>query len=112
MADRSSTPPLEVWAGIECTVNRVGDRTFDQIERSGHHHRDGDLALIASLGVTTVRYPVIWERTAPGLLDNADWRWPDARLLELRELGIRVIAGLVHHGSGPASTSLTDEAFP
>jgi dTDP-4-dehydrorhamnose reductase len=112
MDDRSGTPPLEVWAGIECTVNRVGDQTFDQIERSGHHHRDGDLDLIASLGVTTVRYPVIWERTAPGLLADADWRWPDARLLELRELGIRVIAGLVHHGSGPASTSLVDEAFP
>jgi dTDP-4-dehydrorhamnose reductase len=112
MGDRSSTPPLAVWAGIECTVNRVGDRTFDQIAQSGHHDRDGDLALIASLGVSTVRYPVIWERTAPGRLDNADWRWPDARLLELRELGIRVIAGLVHHGSGPVSTSLTDEAFP
>jgi dTDP-4-dehydrorhamnose reductase len=101
-----------MWAGIECTVNRVGDRTFDQLVRSGHDRRDADLALIASLGVTAVRYPVLWERTAPGALEAADWRWSDARLIELRELGIGVIAGLVHHGSGPAHTSLVDPAFP
>jgi len=101
-----------VWAGIECTVNRVGDRTFDQLARSGHDRRDGDLGLIASLGVTTVRYPVLWERTAPDALAAADWRWSDARLVELRKLGIQVIAGLVHHGSGPAHTSLVDPEFP
>lgn len=112
MADRSSTLPLEMWAGIECTVNRVGDRTFDQLARSGHDRRDGDLGLIASLGVSSVRYPVLWERTAPDRLEAADWRWSDARLVELRELGIQVIAGLVHHGSGPAHTSLIDPAFP
>jgi dTDP-4-dehydrorhamnose reductase len=112
MDDRSSTPPLEVWAGIECTVNRVGDRTFDQLVWSGHDRRDGDLARIASLGVTTVRYPVLWERTAPGKLEDADWAWPDARLGELRARGIAPIVGLVHHGSGPAGTSLVDDAFP
>jgi dTDP-4-dehydrorhamnose reductase len=113
MADqRSSTPPLEVWAGIECTVNRVGDRYFDQIVRSGHHRRDDDLDRIASLGVTTVRYPVLWERTAPGNLEDADWSWADARLVKLRSLGITAIVGLVHHGSGPAGTSLVDDRFP
>jgi dTDP-4-dehydrorhamnose reductase len=101
-----------MWAGIECTVNRVGDRTFDQLARSGHDRRDGDLGLIASLGVTAVRYPVLWERTAPDSLAAADWQWSDARLVELRELGIPVIAGLVHHGSGPAHTNLVDPEFP
>ena len=101
-----------MWAGIECTVNRVGDQTFDQLARSGHDRRDGDVALIGSLGVSAVRYPVLWERTAPGQLEAADWRWSDARLVELRERGIQVIAGLVHHGSGPAHTSLIDPAFP
>jgi dTDP-4-dehydrorhamnose reductase len=112
MVDRSSTLPLEVWAGIECTVNRVGDRYFDQIARSGHHRRDDDLERIASLGVTTLRYPVLWERTAPGALEDADWTWPDARLGELRARQITPIVGLVHHGSGPAMTSLVDDAFP
>ena len=90
----------------------MGDRYFDQVARSGHHRRDDDLDLIASLGVTAVRYPVLWERTAPGRLEDADWRWPDARLARLRALGLRVIAGLVHHGSGPPGTSLVDDAFP
>jgi dTDP-4-dehydrorhamnose reductase len=112
MDDRSSTPRLEVWAGIECTVNRVGDRSFDQLARSGHDRRDDDLDLIAALGVPAVRYPVLWERTAPGALVDADWRWPDARLARLRDLGIGVIAGLVHHGAGPVGTSLTDDGFP
>jgi len=53
----------------------VGDRTFDQLTRSGHHDRDDDLALIASLGVQAVRYPVLWERTAPGDLTDAAWHW-------------------------------------
>lgn len=101
-----------MWAGIECTVNRVGDRYFDQLVRSGHHARPGDLELIAELGVRTVRYPVLWERHAPGGLADADWAWADERLGRLRELGIDPIVGLVHHGSGPAHTSLLDERFP
>ncbi len=59
-----------------------------------------------------LRYPVLWERTAPDGLARADWTWADERLGRLRELGIRPIVGLVHHGSGPPSTSLVDPAFP
>jgi hypothetical protein len=31
--DRKS---IELWGGIECSHNRVGDEYFDQISRSGH----------------------------------------------------------------------------
>ncbi|HEX8337492.1 MAG TPA: hypothetical protein VF621_12230, partial [Pyrinomonadaceae bacterium] len=102
----------ELWAGVECTVNRVGDVYHDQLERGGHARRAGDMELLAWLGVRAVRYPVLWERTAPGALPEADWRWPDERLGRLRELNIRPIAGLVHHGSGPRHTSLVDPDFP
>lgn len=105
-------PPLEVWAGVECTVNRVGDQYFDQIERNGHASRIDDLDLFAELGVRAIRYPVLWERTAPNGKMSADWSWADERLGRLRELGIRPIVGLVHHGSGPRHTSLIDPAFP
>lgn len=105
-------PPLAMWAGIECTVNRVGDRYFDQVSRSGHHDRESDVDLLAGLGVRTLRYPVLWERTAPDELAGPDWAWADRRLARLRELGVDVIAGLVHHGSGPRSTSLLDREFP
>ena len=101
-----------MWIGIECTVNRVGDRWFDQLARSGHDRRLDDLDRIAALGAKAVRYPVLWERTAPGALADADWRFADARLPRLRELGVEPIVGLVHHGSGPAHTHLLDPWFP
>src|SRR5215204_187792 len=103
---------IAVWGGIECTVNRVGNIYFDQLERGGHAARFADLERCASLGINALRYPVIWERTAPRSLLDIDWHWSDARLLELRALGITPIVGLVHHGSGPAYTSLVDPAFP
>jgi dTDP-4-dehydrorhamnose reductase len=101
----------ELWAGVECTVNRVGDVYLDQLELSGHAARIEDLDLLAALGVTAVRYPVLWERTAPEGPKRADWAWPDARLSRLRELNLRPVVGLVHHGSGPPTTSLVDEGF-
>jgi dTDP-4-dehydrorhamnose reductase len=103
---------MEVWAGVECTVNRVGDRYFDQLEQNGHATRITDLDLFAELGVSAIRYPVLWERTAPNGLESADWSWADERLERLRSLGICPIIGLVHHGSGPSHTSLIDPAFP
>lgn len=107
----ASLPPLELWGGLECTVNRVGDTYFSQLERNGHATRLDDLERFASLGIKALRYPVLWERTAPGALEDADWSWADARVPALRELGIRPILGLLHHGSGPAHTHLLDPGF-
>jgi dTDP-4-dehydrorhamnose reductase len=104
--------PLELWAGVECTVNRVNDSFFDQLEQNGHARRIEDLDLFVGLGVRALRYPVLWERTAPGGIKQADWSWADERLARLRELGVNPIVGLVHHGSGPRDTSLVDPAFP
>jgi dTDP-4-dehydrorhamnose reductase len=103
---------LELWGGLECTVNRVGDVFFDQMERNGHATRVSDLHLFAGLGIRAIRYPVLWERLAPdNNLEGIDWTWADERLGGLRELNIRPIAGLTHHGSGPRHTSLMDDSF-
>ena len=102
---------LEVWGGHECTVNRIGDTFSDQTIRSGHQTRPHDLTLFAGLGLRTLRYPVLWERVAPHDPQVRDWRWSDARLNEISRLGIRPIAGLLHHGSGPRYTNLTSESF-
>ena len=67
------TSALELWAGVECTVNRVGNEFYDQLERNGHADRIEDLDLFAGLGVRALRYPVLWERTAPDGLARADW---------------------------------------
>jgi dTDP-4-dehydrorhamnose reductase len=104
--------PLEIWGGPECTLNRVGDRYFDQVERTGHDRRIEDLDRFASLGLTALRYPVLWERVAPNDLREPNWEWTDRRLDRIRELGMRPIAGLLHHGSGPRYTSLIDPTFP
>lgn len=102
---------LELWGGAECTVNRVGDAFFDQLHRSGHHDRLEDLDLVAALGVTAWRLPILWERVAPDDPGQCDWHWSDTRVERLLSLGVRPIAGLVHHGSGPDYTSLIDAGF-
>jgi len=102
----------EVWGGVECTVNRVNDTFHDQLQRGGHDRRLSDLDSIAQLGIRRLRYPVLWESTAPRALDEPDWRWADERLGRLRELDIDPIVGLMHHGSGPRYTHLLDPRFP
>ncbi len=107
----SHARPLELWGGLECTVNRVRDDYFHQLDRNGHATRADDIARFASLGIRAIRYPILWERTAPDGLHAADWSWPDERLNALRAHGVTPIAGLIHHGSGPRHTSLVDPAF-
>ena len=123
--------PLEMWGGVECSVVRVGDTWRDQLHDTGHHDRGlADLDRLAALGLRTLRYPVLWERCAPGRQDAPGgggrqdapggagrqdapgWAWHDRQLGGLQERGIGVVAGLVHHGSGPPGTSLLDPLFP
>ena len=42
---------VEIWGGIECTVNRVGDRYCSQLDLTGHTARPDDLDRIAGLGI-------------------------------------------------------------
>src|SRR4051794_554080 len=102
---------VEMWGGLECTVARIHDKYVDQTILNGHEHRPDDLDRFASLGIKAIRYPVLWERVAPNGLGSADWRWTDERLQRLRDLGLRPIVGLLHHGSGPRYTSMDDPGF-
>src|SRR5205814_9713611 len=93
---------LELWGGLECTVNRVGDRYVDQLSR--YTPRLDDLDQLAALGIRRLRYPVLWERVELSADPEAEWRRVEEQLLKLVELGIEPIVGLVHHGSGPPHT--------
>ena len=104
--------PLELWGGVECSVVRIGDDYRDQLAETGHNSRFGDIDAMAALGIKAVRYPVLWEKIAPQSPDELDFSWHDPRLARLREHGIRIIAGLIHHGSGPRYTNLLDPDFP
>jgi len=75
---------------VECTVNRVGDQYFDQLERNGHATRIDDLDLFASW-LPQSGYPVLWGGLHRTRLEQANWSWADERLGRLRELGIRPI---------------------
>ncbi len=103
---------LELWGGIECTTVRIGDGWRDQLVETGHWGRPSDIDAIAALGIKAIRYPILWEHVARDGPDALDFSWHDPRLKHLRAHGIRVIAGLIHHGSGPAWTSLDDPDWP
>ncbi|HVG04707.1 MAG TPA: family 1 glycosylhydrolase [Burkholderiaceae bacterium] len=103
---------LQLWAGPECTVNRLGDRYRDQLELTGFAHRLDDLDRLAELGIQCLRFPLLWERTAPKAPGQYEWDWSDKRLDRLRSLQLTPIVGLMHHGSGPRYTNLLDSRFP
>lgn len=110
--EQGELSPLELWGGFECTIVRVGDEFRDQSLETGHRSRLSDLDLVAEMGTSTVRYPILWESVAPDNLESFDFSWTDERLRLLRDRGIKVIGGLLHHGSGPRYTSLIDPEFP
>lgn len=103
--------PIEMWGGVECSHVRIHAMVRNQLDETGHLTRSDDLALIASLGIRTLRYPVLWEMVERGS-GSYDWNWTDARLQQINELGICPIAGLVHHGSGPLWTEVLNPNFP
>lgn len=103
---------IEIWGGIECTINRVGDHYFDQSEYAGHYQRGtADIDLVASLGIQMLRYPVLWEKHKPAVDTVVDWSFADSQLSHMRKTGITPIAGLVHHGSGPLYVNFFDGSF-
>ena len=96
---------IEFWASPEPTIARISENQWrDQLAETGHDGRLQDIDLLASLGVAASRYPVLWERD--------DFAWARPRLERLREGGVEPIVTLLHHGSGPAHTSLVDPQFP
>lgn len=102
----------EIWGGIECTINRIGDEYKDQLDYSGHYNRPGDIEAIANLGIKTIRYPILWERHQRAKGGTIDWSWTHRQLHAIQDSGMKPIAGLMHHGSGPPFTNLLDHEFP
>lgn len=112
MKKESTKSKIEIWGGIECSFNRVKDRYMDQLYLSGHYKRGmSDIKRFADLSIKAIRYPILWEKHQPQKDIKIDWSWSDARLLELNQAGIIPIAGLVHHGSGPAYADFFNGSF-
>ena len=96
---------------MECTINRVDNQYFDQLNYAGHYLRENDISAFAELGITKLRYPVLWEKHQPQADTIIDWSGTAQKLEALKSAGIEPIAGLVHHGSGPAFVELTENSF-
>src|SRR4051794_13386988 len=102
---------IELWGGIECTINRIEEKFFDQLHYSGHYNRSDDIDKIADLGIKAIRYPILWEYHQPLPEAEINWNWAERQLSTLQQRGVTPIAGLVHHGSGPKHTNLLSDSF-
>lgn len=102
--------PVEIWGGVECSIVRIHGTVHDQLKMNGHEDRIDDFELFADLGITKLRYPLLWEKYA----SQKELFFPlhDKRLHKLRSLGITPVAGLLHHGSGPFETDMMQPGFP
>jgi dTDP-4-dehydrorhamnose reductase len=110
--NNSQVPAIPVWGGIECTINRLEDRFFDQLEMNDFYASQTAIEAIASCGIKTFRFPVLWEKHEPSLHGPIDWSWAQSQLEFLKQKNIEPIVGLLHHGSGPRFTHLLDKNFP
>jgi dTDP-4-dehydrorhamnose reductase len=85
---------------------------MDQLLYCGHYPRAvEDIDRIATLGIKSMRYPIIWERLHPSPGHIIDWSTVEAPLNALVKNGITPIAGLVHHGSGPSYADVLNPSF-
>lgn len=103
----------ELWGGVECTINRINNSFRDQLDEAGHYVREHDIEQFALLGIKKIRYPILWEahqKISPD--EQIDWSRSTDVLNKIRSLEIIPIAGLLHHGSGPVFTDLSDKIFP
>jgi len=103
----------ELWGGMECTINRVGNKYRDQFSELGHYTRgESDIQLLEGLNIKALRYPLLWERYLPQRETKIDWSPAIRDMCALDKLGIKPVVGLLHHGSGPTYTHLLDDQFP
>lgn len=103
-------PAPSIWAGPECSFLTVGDWPCDQLALTGHDRRIEDLDLLAELGATAVRLPVLWGRGSSRRSTN--WRWAEERIRRAIDLGLQPVVGLLHHGFGPAGRDPLDAGWP
>ncbi len=107
----TNTQHLELWGGIECTINRIKNKYFDQLEYAGFYERKDDIDAIIALGIKALRYPILWEKHQPKKNLKINWERAESDLKKLSNHNVEPIVGLVHHGSGPAHVNFFDGSF-
>ncbi len=102
---------MEFLTGFESTY--MPDQDTDVLETTRHlEHFHHDLELVADSGIRALRYPVPWHRIErePGVYD---WRWMDAVMRSMGELGLDPIVDPIHHTSFPGwlGEGILDDRF-
>src|SRR4051794_27830627 len=95
-----SAVTVEMIGAFESTYQPAHD--IDVAESTRHiEHRETDLLLLRTCGVSRVRYPIRWHRVEPqrGVFD---WKATDELFEHMLEYGWSPIIDLVHHTSYPA----------
>ncbi|MGL5840030.1 MAG: family 1 glycosylhydrolase, partial [Sphingorhabdus sp.] len=96
---------MQLWAGFECTLNRVNNRFRDQLDPQYRIARKQCLEQLGDLGVRVFRYRIAWDdRRTPQY-------WIQEDMAQLERQGVAPIIGLLHHGSGPAHVDLLSSDF-
>ncbi|HEY4610323.1 MAG TPA: family 1 glycosylhydrolase [Ilumatobacteraceae bacterium] len=91
---------VEMIGAFESTYQPAHD--IDVAESTRHiEHRETDLLLLRTCGVSRVRYPIRWHRVEPqrGVFD---WKATDELFEHMLDYGWSPIVDLVHHTSYPA----------
>ena len=105
--------PLELWAGPECTVNRVGDRFRDQLRAERLRAAARRPRPAGRAGHPRVRFPLLWERTAPTARGALDWSWTDERLRAAARARRRArSSGCCTTAAARATRTCSTRAFP
>jgi beta-glucosidase/6-phospho-beta-glucosidase/beta-galactosidase len=85
---------------------------MDELEKTGHYdHFEQDLAMVAELGVTYVRYGIPYHRTNPGP-GVFDWAFADRALETCRMHGLVPIVDLLHFGVPDYIGNFQNTALP
>ncbi len=95
-------------------VNYQGRRVrVDQMETTGHLARmEQDLADIAALGATHVRYGVNWRRVQPDGPRGFSWELWDRALAGCAAAGLVAVVDLLHFGAPDWLTGVADPGLP
>jgi hypothetical protein len=85
--------------GIECSAPVIlGGLRVDELQKTRHYDFvEKDLALVAELGVTHLRYGIPYHRVNPAQA-TFDWAFPDKALAICRQRGLVPIVDLLHFG--------------
>lgn len=102
-----------VATGIECSAPRIpGGHRQDELRKTGHWDRvEDDLALVASFGITSLRYGVPFHVVSADP-DRLDWAWTDRAMAALQANGIEPIADLLHFGVPDDLEGFVDPRLP